>query len=191
MEQKNEVYVKKGMWTAVYTSKLTVPTTSLVYKLIGNTYLEDVILNLNMMTTVEIDMTTPTVFFYNFNFENALMVKGVKNISVEIKTVQNKLAMSVLYPVVFDALLGKPAYTFKIAVDTAGNQVMVNTGVLGFRVLVTLPKMMMDPKLMIVANITKQDLQLFEVVIEKRGMMLTTKFTGSLHGYGFLSSLMM
>ena len=58
---------------------------------------------------------------------------------------------------------------------------MMNTGVLGFKVLVTLPKMMMDTKLMIVATITKQDLQLFEVVIEKRGMMLTTKFTGSLH----------
>ena len=109
------------------------------------------------------------------------MVKGVKNISVEIKTVQNKLAMSVLYPVVFDALLGKPAYTFEIAVDNAENQVIMNTGVLGFRVLVTLPRMMMDPKLMIVATITKQDLQLFEVVIEKRGMMLTTKFTGSLY----------
>ena len=106
MEQENEVNVKEGMWTAVYTSKLTVPTTSLVYKLIGNTYLGDVILNLNMMTTVEIDMTTPTVFFYNFNFENALMVKGVKNISVEIKTVQNKLAMSVLYLVVLDAPKG-------------------------------------------------------------------------------------
>ena len=52
---------------------------------------------------------------------------------------------------------------------------------MGFKVLVTLPKMMMDPKLMIVATITKQDLQLFEVVIEKRGMMLTTKFTGSLY----------
>ena len=69
--------------------------------------------------------------------------------------------MSVLYPVVFDALLGKPAYTFEIAVDTAGNQVMMNTGVLGFKVLVTLPKMMMDPKLMIVATITISSNSLF------------------------------
>ena len=78
MEHKNIITLKNGKWVAIHTDKFTIPTTSMVQRVFGSTYFGKMILNFERMTTVEIDLETPTIFFYNFKVENAILMSGAK-----------------------------------------------------------------------------------------------------------------
>jgi len=189
MEHKNTVTLNNAKWTAVYTDKLTVPTTSMVYKLVGSTYLGELILNFERLTTVEIDMNTPTVFFYNFNVENSIMMTGTKHFAVGFSTIKDTFSFTIFYPVGMDImgynagfkqLIGQDDYTCQIAFDAATNEITVQSGVFNFKIIVTLPEMKKDTMLKIKSTFTENDITLFVFEIETQGPIVYARFTGKL-----------
>merc|ERR1719481_192859 len=189
LEHRNVVEKLNGKWTAVYTDKITLSKDSFIYSLFGKTYLGQILLNLERKVTFEVDLVTPTVFFYNLHLENAFMVEGVKHFAVEFTTIKDVFLLNVFYPVGMNLLgynmglqqlIGRDNYKFEITVDTTTNHVTVLPHIWNLKLHMILPEMKRDTMFKIYATYTNKDLTLFDCMVAKKGYVVEAKLSTSL-----------
>merc|ERR1712112_476215 len=180
-ETKNKITIDGGKFTAVNTNKFTVPTTSTLYKILGSNYLAKQLLDFEMVTTYQIDMETPTVFFYNIMVENAVILAGTKHFAVELTTANDALMWKIFFPLGLHHLLGKDEFIFALTYDAAAHHVLIKPDLFNLEVLVSLPHLAMDSELGVKASYGSPQITLAEFHLKKQGLIVTADLNAAVY----------
>merc|ERR1712025_643876 len=180
-ETKNKITIDGGKFTAVNTNKFSVPTTSTLYKILGSNYFAKLLLDFEMVTTYQIDMETPTVFFYNILVENAVILAGTKHFAAELTTANDALMWKVFFPLGFHHLLGKDEFIFAVTYDAAAHHVLIKPDLFNLEVLVSLPHLAMDSDLGVKASYGSPQITLAEFHLKKQGLIVTSDLNAAVY----------